>query len=353
MGRMANHEVTYPFYPKSNAKLAPGQFWAIPLSDGRFGCGRVLRVDEVRSYGGRTVFVAGLLDWVGAARPTVETIAGAPLLAAGNAHVLVIQRTGEEIIGIRPLDSDGIVVPTTINSGWGFGYPTAVAERRFVHHDPPPMFTRRGVRSPLTDDMHIPLPSQSGVVQFSSMLTDREFIRLANWLRDYPQVTLRAFGSYDKSINNLEFLRFFSFHGRFSADALYHSLKSLNGLRYLPENLEELEIGQTKLNLDLSILERFRNLKTLYLEGQTKGISVLSRLTSLEDLTLRSISLPDLSILLPLTNLLALDIKLGGTKNLSLLPEVGKHRYLELWMVKGLCDISSIGRLPNLRYLFL
>jgi len=36
---------TYPLTPKTNAHLSPGQSWSIPLADGRFGCGRVLRVD--------------------------------------------------------------------------------------------------------------------------------------------------------------------------------------------------------------------------------------------------------------------------------------------------------------------
>ena len=34
----------YPFEPKSNAHLMPGQFWGVPLSDGRWACGRVLAV---------------------------------------------------------------------------------------------------------------------------------------------------------------------------------------------------------------------------------------------------------------------------------------------------------------------
>ena len=34
----------YPFEPKSNAHLLPGQFWGVPLSDGRWACGRVLAV---------------------------------------------------------------------------------------------------------------------------------------------------------------------------------------------------------------------------------------------------------------------------------------------------------------------
>lgn len=33
-----------PCAPRSNVHLRPGQYWALPLSDGRFGCGRVMAV---------------------------------------------------------------------------------------------------------------------------------------------------------------------------------------------------------------------------------------------------------------------------------------------------------------------
>lgn len=62
---------------------------------------------------------------------------------------------------------------------------------------------------------------------------------------------------------------------------------------------------------------------------------------------------PDLSLLLPLTRLRALDLKLGGTNNLALLPRVGALQYLELWMVRGLHDLSPIADLVTLEYLFL
>src|SRR3954451_1221545 len=55
----------------------------------------------------------------------------------------------------------------------------------------------------------------------------------------------------------------------------------------------------------------------LYLHKQPKDIDVVSHLTSLRSLTLREITLPDLSLLLPLTGLRALDLKLGGTHDLS------------------------------------
>ena len=43
---------------------------------------------------------------------------------------------------------------------------------------------------------------------------------------------------------------------------------------------------------------------------------------------LRSITLPDLSALVPLRRLTSLDIKLGGTRDVSLLPQVG-HQQVE------------------------
>ncbi len=343
----------YPFVPKTNANLEPGQFWAVPLSDGRFACGRVLSVDRDRPYGARTMFVAGLLDWLGDKPPTADSIAGARLLEVGNAHVRLIQQDGGTILGRRPLYADELAVPHDIRSTWGYAYLKPRAEHLLLKGDQPPQWEIRAVASPLNDEMLQPFKARTGIVQFQSMLTDVDFARLAEWLRAYPHITLRAYGSYDGSIMNLEFLRYFPFVNRFAADALYHSLESLDGLRHLPEDLEDLKIGWTKRKLDLSILRRFRDLKTFHLEGPTTGIEVLSDLTSLEDLTLRSITLPDLSLLLPLNRLLALDLKLGGTKDLGLLPRIGKLRYLELWMIKGLTDISAIGHLPHLRYLFL
>ena len=80
----------YPFVPKSNAHLTPGQLWSIPLSDGRFACGLVLAIDRGASYGAKTQFVGGLVDWVGDAPPTAEAIHGRRVLEAGKAHVRVI-----------------------------------------------------------------------------------------------------------------------------------------------------------------------------------------------------------------------------------------------------------------------
>jgi len=344
-----------PFVPKSNAKLEPGHFWSIPLSDRRFACGRVLAIDRAATYGSRSSMIAGLLDWVGDAPPTGDAIAGRPLLESGHLHVRSIGETGGTVLGHRPLELDGIIPPPRVPAYWGYKFPAMRAEAVFVDgkRERAPKAERRILRAPLTDEQLRPSPTGRGAVQFSTMLTDAEFERLAAWLRDYPEMTLRAYGSYDGSIRDLEFLRFFPTLRRFDVDSVWSHLRSLDGLRHLPDDVEQLALGATKRGLDLRILDRFGGLRTLFLEGHTNGIDVVSRLTRLEALSLRSITLPDLSVLLPLQLLRSFELKLGGTKNLALLPRIGQLRYLEIWLVRGLSDLSAIGDLPELRYLFL
>jgi hypothetical protein len=98
----------YPFVPKSNRYLEAGQFWALPLSDGRYGCGRVMAVPAFGAKD-RVGFVAGLAGWIGPEPPTEATIAGAPVLLQAKAHFETISKTGGSVLGIRPLELDGLV----------------------------------------------------------------------------------------------------------------------------------------------------------------------------------------------------------------------------------------------------
>lgn len=129
---------------------------------------------------------------------------------------------------------------------------------------------------------------------------------------------------------------------------------SLDGIRHLSPDLEDLLIGWTRSKrFSLTTLARFTNLRTLYLEGQQKDIEAIGALEGLEDLTLRSITLPNLSALEPLRNLRSIDIKLGGTKDLRLLPQFGRLESVELWMVRGLEDVSPLADVHRLDKLFL
>lgn len=157
---MSNQPV-YPFAPKSTAKLLPGQFWALPLSNGLFGCGRVIQLASSAMPGARVTFLAGALDCVSTLPPSYEAISGAKCIAQGQAHVKAITETGGEIIGCRPLALDGIIpsffrgasywknsfvhegcipirpqLPQDENlpvlSTWGYKIPVNIAEARFV-----------------------------------------------------------------------------------------------------------------------------------------------------------------------------------------------------------------------------
>lgn len=209
----------------------------------------------------------------------------------------------------------------------------------------------RQVYSPVTSRQLRPLDPRCRVVQFDHPLTEADFRKLADFMQAYPHLPLRIYHHFDEG-STLDFLRFFPFLRHFIVD-VYH-LDDIAGLQHLPDNLESFSFGMTKTKrFSLGFLSRFKSLRALYLESQKKDISVVSQLTSLESLSLRSISLPDLSILLPMQKLLSLDIKLGGTRDLSLLPRIGKLRYLELWLIRGLTDLSMIGEITTLQNLFL
>ncbi len=114
-----------------------------------------------------------------------------------------------------------------------------------------------------------------------------------------------------------------------------------------------LTLGQTKRKLSLRPLERFCDLRRLCIEGHTKDIDVVAGLTQIRSLTLRSITLPDLTLFAPLTKLKAFDLKLGGTNNLEGLEAFAYLRYLEIWMVRGLHDLSPVSSCTALEMLFL
>ena len=138
-------------------------------------------------------------------------------------------------------------------------------------------------------------------------------------------MTLRAYGSYDHSITDLEFLRFFPTLRRFGADALWDSLTSLDGLRHLPAGARRARHRRDEGDGSTSpVLSRFRGAAVALPRGPDEAPGGDLGPARLYDLTLRSITMPDLSLLLPLTGLRSLDIKLGGTRDLGLLPRVGE-----------------------------
>ncbi len=197
-----------------------------------------------------------------------------------------------------------------------------------------------------------PLRREEVFIDFDLGADDDYFRSVAYLIRDRPDIKAACgdrsgrFGPRD-----LECLRFFPDLRRI--DIHEGALTSLEGLGYLSDDATEIAIGSTRKPLSLLPLGRFRGLRTLYLERQHRGIEIVGELRSLEDLTLRSVTLPNLSVLLPLEQLRSFDIKLGGTTDLRLLPRIGRLTYLELWLIRGLEDVDAIGDIVTLEELYL
>jgi len=190
-----------------------------------------------------------------------------------------------------------------------------------------------------------------------------------------PDVELRVYGS-GFSACDLSFLPHLRNVRRFAADSLgkakgvkylaslenvesltvgIYSLEDFDFLEYLPSGrLRALSLGPTRSKRpSLRQLARFDQLRTLSIERQQKDIEVISNLRFLEDLTLRSIGIEGLDLLKGLDHLRSLRIQGGGIRELSALDGLITISYFQLWMVKGLSNISVISKMLGLQTLSL
>ncbi|HKV77836.1 MAG TPA: hypothetical protein VJP02_06840 [Candidatus Sulfotelmatobacter sp.] len=187
-----------------------------------------------------------------------------------------------------------------------------------------------------------------------------------------PDVELRVYGFYSSTCD-LSFVKAMSNVRRFSADCLmravgiehlaalenleeFHidvfSLQNFDFLSSLPSGLASLTLGATKSKKPhLKGLGHFHSLRKLCLAGQQNGIAVVADLQSLEQVTLRGISTPDLDYVSSLPALRSLDILLGGIKNLSAISGKESIKYIKLCRVRELSDVSVISSLVGLECL--
>jgi internalin A len=210
----------------------------------------------------------------------------------------------------------------------------------------------RALDTPITHEDLRPLDPSEVRIQFTSLPSEAQLARLNAMLEDRPDVELRAYYGYHGTIPDLEFLRRLPALRHFSVDNMGDRLTGFDGLRHVPM-LVSLGLGATKRPMSLSVLRQLAGLRRLYVEGPHRDYEAIGELTCLEDLTLRSVSLPDLWILLPLRRLRSLDLKLGGTRDLRLLPRIGRLEYLELWLIRGLDDLGPVAEVETLQHLFL
>jgi hypothetical protein len=211
-------------------------------------------------------------------------------------------------------------------------------------------------------------------VQFASPLNRTDFENLESIVfASRHDITLRVYGHYgitcDLSfLDKMPSVRSLNADCMLKAEGVEHisslplleklwldiaSLESFQVLDELPTTIVELGLGATfSKKPSINSISRFKALKSLYLESQQKGIEAVHDLSNLEKIVLRSISTPDVSYLAGRPKLWSVDIKLGGIKDLSDLSTLNL-KYLELWLVRGLSDLSFISSIESLQFIFL
>jgi hypothetical protein len=215
------------------------------------------------------------------------------------------------------------------------------------------------------------------VIVFSS-LTKANFIHLEKYIfSKKPKVWLsKTSGHYMPDPMDLNFLRFLPSLKRLricSATRLTDpaSINLANGLEALSfynvdsevvgmlkkiaPDLKSLSIESrlSKKPLNIDFVSRFKKLQDLHIEGPCKGVEEIGKLQHLQKLVLRSVSIANLDFLKDLNKLWSVDLKLGSIKDFRALSKVPNLKYLEMWMVKGVSDISFISEMKELQNLHL
>ena len=168
----------------------------------------------------------------------------------------------------------------------------------------------------------------------------KELSDLVSYAENFKRVSITVkhciHDTYD-----LSFLERFPFLDSFALTA--HLFTDFDQLDSIPPGIKQLRIGATNsLKLSLSFIQRFRQLKKLSLEKHKKDIDVISDLIGLEDLEVKSITMPNLAFIGNATSLRCLRIALGGTRNLDLLPGYQRLEKLDLWAINKISDIDAI-----------
>jgi hypothetical protein len=88
----------FPLSPRSARDLRIGDFWAVPLSDGSFGCLQVTDLLE-RGAGSLKTLVAGVVDWRGPAPPDDGDLTNKRILAQGMTRIEAFSEVGSQILG--------------------------------------------------------------------------------------------------------------------------------------------------------------------------------------------------------------------------------------------------------------
>lgn len=189
-----------------------------------------------------------------------------------------------------------------------------------------------------------PLGADENAFRVTDRLGEAAYRHLASRLAERPDAWLHLWdGAPD-----LEALEYFAGLRRLMVTNL--SLQRWDGLRHVADSLEAVAMGDTTMRpLSIAPMGQLHVLRELGLVGPVRDVEVIGGLQGITDLSLRSVTLPDLRLLLPMRGLRALWIGLGGTADLGLLPKLAELEEVELWRIRGLEDISMLPAVPRLR----
>ncbi|MET2985108.1 hypothetical protein [Aureibaculum conchae] len=90
--------MTYPFIPKSNKKISPGDYWVTELSNKSYAVGVVIDTPPIDLKLTREI-VIGLLNWNGTEHPKLQELSNLKILKQGHAHIKTINEYSSGILG--------------------------------------------------------------------------------------------------------------------------------------------------------------------------------------------------------------------------------------------------------------
>ena len=184
----------------------------------------------------------------------------------------------------------------------------------------------------------------------------------------FPKTGFRLY-SYNKKNLDLNFLKYLPNLEKLSIDYTENAdnisalscLKNLKSLRLnihlldnfsfiteISDGLEQFSL-ETKINsFDISLLNRFKQLKVLYLSGYKKNIESVVNLPLLESLLLKGITLKSTAFLNKIKTLKSLKFHWGSTEDFSDLYGNTNINALQIFRVTKFTDIRLLANLPNL-----
>ena len=200
--------------------------------------------------------------------------------------------------------------------------------------------------SPIEAVRFAPLEPECKVVQFDQPLSAHELEKAAALMRGRPDVELYVYGNASR---DLDFLKYF---GEFRRLNLHlYELEDIAGFSHVSGHLADLNFGKTRRNFSLRFLESMPALRKLFIVGHRKDIGVVQSLHQLSSLGLSGITLPDLSVIEPLTRLREFFLFLGGTRNILSLRLLPQLENLFMMRITKMSDLSVLRELESLKTL--